>query len=206
MPNWCANSLKLTATNPESKKKLAEIVKELKRAKKAGESAGIFNLIKPIPKALMITAGFLGAGTPEQMALIEAEKKNLDLYGYKNWYDFCVAEWGTKWDARTEDDNSFEIDGNQVTIYFDTAWSPPMGIYPILEEIGFKIEATYIEQGNGYIGFYKDGVDHCEKMEQFFKETAKNEDEDDEEFFPVEAIDDFFVKHGFDHTPSNWGG
>jgi hypothetical protein len=50
MPNWCANSLKLVATTAESEKKLAEIVQELERAKGAGESAGIFNLIKPFPR------------------------------------------------------------------------------------------------------------------------------------------------------------
>jgi hypothetical protein len=202
MPNWCANSLKLTATTPESEKKLAEIVQELKRAKTAGESASIFNIVKPIPKALMITAGFLGAGTPEQTALIEAEKKNIDLYGYKNWYDYCVAEWGTKWDARTEEDK-FVIDGNRVTIYFDTAWSPPMGIYHALEDLGFDIEATYVEQGMGYIGYYKDGIDNCEEMKQFYAEDEEAEDE-----FPVvcEKIDKYFESAGFDHFPSNFGG
>ena len=39
------------------------------------------------------------------------------------------------------------------TAYFDTAWSPPMQIYYALEEMGFEVEATYVEQGVGYIGF-----------------------------------------------------
>ena len=69
MPNWCSNSLKLVATTAESEKKLAEIVQELARAKAAGESASIFNLIKPIPQALNIVAGFRGHGTPEQAEL-----------------------------------------------------------------------------------------------------------------------------------------
>jgi hypothetical protein len=202
MPNWCANSLKLVASTADSEKKLAEIVQELSRAKEAGDDASIFNLVKPIPEALKITAGFLGAGTPEQTALLEAEKRNLETYGYKNWYDFAIAEWGTKWDARTEND-SFEVSGNQVTIFFDTAWSPPMGIYYALEEMGFKVEATYVEQGMGYIGYYTDGVDTCEKMEQFYEGDEEAEDE-----FPVvcEKIDQYFEKAGFDHSPTNFGG
>lgn len=124
MPNWCANSLKLVATTAKSEKKLSEIVYELARAQSVGESANIFNLIKPIPEALRITAGWLGKDTPEQAELEAREQLNLTLYGYKNWYEFCTGEWGTKWDAKTDDDEPFKIDGNQVTIQFDTAWSP----------------------------------------------------------------------------------
>lgn len=206
MPNWCANSLKLIATTAESEKKLAEIVQELARAKAAGESAELFNLIKPVPQALIDTvAGYRGHGTPEQAALEAAEQENLKTYGYKNWYDYCIAEWGTKWDARTSDEDvPYIIDGNQVTIFFDTAWAPPMQIYYALEEMGFKLEATYIEQGIGYIGYYADGVDTCEKMEQFYTEDTE-QDEDD---FPIinHKIDQYFEAIGFDHMPTNLGG
>jgi len=204
MPNWCANSLKLTATTADSEKKLAEIVQELARAKEARDNANFFAIIKPIPEALHITAGFLGHGTPEQQALIEAENKNLKEYGYKNWYDFCVQEWGSKWDAKTCDEaEPYEVYGNQVTIFFDTAWSPPMGIYYALEDMGFKVEATYVEQGMGYIGYYTDGVDTCDKMEQFHED-----DQDDEDFFDglYEKISTYFTRRGFDHAPTNFGG
>jgi hypothetical protein len=205
MPNWCANSLKLVAKTTDSEKKLAEIVQELARAKAAGDDAAIFNLVKPIPKSLHITAGFLGLGTPEQSALLEAEKKNQDTYGYKNWYEFCTGEWGTKWEARTQED-LFIIDGNQVTIFFDTAWSPPMGIYHALEDMGFHVEATYVEQGMGYIGYYTNGMDTCEQMAQFYSQD--NTSEENEEDFPVvcEKVDKFFKRSGFNHMPSNLGG
>jgi len=205
MPNWCSNSLKLVATTAESEKKLAEIVQELARAKTAGESAEIFKLIKPIPQALNIVAGFRGHGTPEQAELEAAEQENLKNYGYKNWYDFSVGEWGTKWDAKTcDEDVPYIIEGNQVTIFFDTAWSPPMGIYYALEDMGFEVEATYVEQGVGFIGYYKDGVDTCEDMEQFQSDT----DVDDEDYFGIlmDKIDAYFLKVGFDHNPSNYGG
>lgn len=205
MPNWCANSLKLVAKTAESEKKLAEIVHELARAHEANESASIFNMIKPIPQALVDTvAGFRGHGTPEQAALEIAQAANLKTYGYKDWYDFCIGEWGTKWDARNcDEDIPYTIESNVVTIFFDTAWAPPMQIYYALEEMGFTVEATYIEQGMGYIGYYRDGIDTCEKMEHFY--TDIDEDEDD---FPIihEKVDNFFINAGFDHMPSNFGG
>jgi len=205
MPNWCANSLKLVATTAESEKKLAEIVYELERAKLANESANLFALIKPIPQDLMITSGWLGKDTPEQAALETAQAANLKKHGYADWYSFCTAEWGTKWDAKTcDEDEPYNLDGNQVTIFFDTAWSPPMNIYYALEEMGFKVEATYIEQGMGYIGHYADGIDTCEKMEQFYTADVE-QDEDD---FPVInlKVDEYFRKNGFDHMPTNFGG
>jgi hypothetical protein len=203
MPNWCANSLKLVATTAESEKKLTEIVCELERAKCAGESAEIFKLIKPIPEALMITSGWLGKDTPEQAALEIEQAANLKKYGYKDWYSFCTGEWGTKWDMNNQyEDEPYTIEGNAVTMVFDTAWAPPMQIYYALEDMGFVVEATYVEQGIGYIGFYTNGVDTCEEMNQFYpdKEDISAEDE------ITLNIYDYFEKKGFDHSPSNLGG
>lgn len=207
MPNWCANSLKLVAKTAESEKKLAEIVQELERAKCAGESAEIFKLIKPIPEALMITSGWLGKDTPEQAALEIEQAANLKKYGYKDWYSFCIGEWGTKWDTKTDDDEPYTIEGNQVTIYFDTAWAPPMNIYYALEEMGFELEATYVEQGMGYIGFYSDGVDNCEKMEQFYPAPTDDPDMEDSAMDEITLkIYDYFEKNGLTHSPTNLGG
>ena len=208
MPNWCANSLKLVATTAESEKKLAEIVSELERAKCAGESAEIFKLIKPIPEALMITAGYLGKDTPEQAALEIEQAANLKKYGYKDWYSFCIGEWGTKWDMNNRyEDEPYTIEGNAVTMVFDTAWAPPMQIYYALEEMGFELEATYVEQGMGYIGFYTDGIDNCEQMSQFYPEPSDDPDMDDSAMDEMTLkIYDYFEKNGFTHSPTNLGG
>jgi hypothetical protein len=48
MPNWTANSLKLTAKNAQSEAKLAELMHELTRAHAADEVPQIFNKIRPI--------------------------------------------------------------------------------------------------------------------------------------------------------------
>ena len=206
MPNWCSNSLKIVATTADSKKKLTEIVGELLRAVTAKENPAIFQMIRPVPEDLKITAGFLGKGTPEQAELEALEADNLKHYGHKNWHSFCLGEWGTKWDMSIADSPEvYEVEGDAVTIYFDTAWSPPEGIYHALEAMGFKVEATYIEQGVGFIGHYRDGVDVCEDMNQFYPVTDNEEDED--EFFHLcRNIDKFFEDAGFTHTPPNFGG
>jgi hypothetical protein len=208
MPNWCANSLKLVAKTADSEKKLAEIVQELERAKGAGESAEIFKLIKPIPEALMITSGWLGKDTPEQAALEIAQNENLKKYGYKDWYSFCIGEWGTKWDMNNQyEDEPYTIEGNRVTMVFDTAWSPPMEIYYALEEMGFEVEATYVEQGVGYIGYYSNGEDHCEEMNQFYPAPTDDPDMEDSAMDEITLkIYDYFEKSGFTHSPSNLGG
>ena len=207
MPNWCSNSLKLVATTAESEKKLSDIVQELARSVAAKDNPTIFEMILPVPEALKITAGREGlAGSPEQITLETKEAENLKQYGHKNWYDFCVSEWGTKWDMTTIDSpDVYELEGNALTIYFDTAWSPPEGIYHALEAMGFEVEATYIEQGAGYIGYYRDGHDVCEDMASFYPVTDNEEDED--EFFHLcQNIDKFFEDAGFTHTPPNFGG
>jgi hypothetical protein len=71
--------------------------------------------------------------------------------------------------------------------------------------MGFKVEATYIEQGMGFIGHYRDGIDFCTDMDQLHPVTDNEEDED--EFFNLcRNIDKFFEAAGFTHSPPNFGG
>jgi hypothetical protein len=196
MPNWTANSLKLIAKNAQSEAKLAQLVQELARAHAADEVPQIFNMIKPIPQPLQIVAGWVGDKV-EQAKLEAAQQLNLKLYGYQNWYDFCVAEWGTKWELRLDETMPFELEGHVLTMWFDTAWSPPIGIYQALEAMGFEVEATYIECGVGFVGYYRAGTDTTEDFDQF---SVIEEAEDYQQF------DDYFTARGFTHSPSNLGG
>jgi hypothetical protein len=75
--------------------------------------------LMPIPKELEITAS-PGTKDEELKKLYEANKAK---YGAESWYDWCIGNWGTKWDARVEDFN--DDDPKDVYIYFETAWSPP---------------------------------------------------------------------------------
>lgn len=76
----------------------------------------------------------------------------------KEWdYGWCVENWGTKWDATCVD--VFSDDGG-ANLIFDTAWGPPIAFYEAMEEIGFRIDATYHESGMAFAGHYCDGDDN----------------------------------------------
>lgn len=169
MPNWCSNSLKITATTDNNRKLLDELEKQFDSMKPV-----IFDMIKPTP---------------------------LDLLDGNGWYDWRIKNWGTKWDATIL---SATRKKNVATLYFETAWAPPIEIYKVLEEEGFKVEATYVEQGVQYAGHYKKGVDFTDDKPQFLlnlydEETDTfNEDQSD--------MAAYFLKAGLKHSPMTFGG
>lgn len=77
-------------------------------------------------------------------------------------YNWCVANWGTKWDIGADPDyrglKATRV-GNQITASFDSAWSPPLGLYNKLVELGFDVQATYWEHGMGFCGIWDNGYD-----------------------------------------------
>lgn len=142
MPNWCNNTVRLVHADP------AMIV----RAKEALTKGTFFDEFVPVPKDLAITP----ASTDTSDEVIKA---NVEKHGYGSWYEFCVNEWGTKWDA---DCHSVDTDPeypDTLEAVFDTAWSPPIAFYEKLERMGFQVEAKYYESGMGFAGMYQDGTD-----------------------------------------------
>ena len=72
------------------------------------------------------------------------------------WYEWNISNWGTKWDAQPFDIN---WEDDCVTFQLETAWSPPLGFYEKVEELGYDIEAYYLEEGMAFVGQYMDGSD-----------------------------------------------
>lgn len=54
--------------------------------------------------------------------------ENIRKYGYPQWYDWCVENWGTKWNVEDDVDVSYDKNTDEYDITFDTAWSVPSGI------------------------------------------------------------------------------
>ena len=166
MPNYCSNVVEIQGPQ--------HILKTLVDHKLD------FQKIHPYPPELDITAGREGADdSPEQKALVAAEESNLEKHGYKNWYDWCVNNWGTKWNAGGDND-AMQVDydedvGNQgiALFQFDTAWAPPLGVLEKLMETHpeLSIECRYHEPGVGFFGVWTDGSDRCYETEQFPKST-----------------------------------
>ena len=98
MPNWCSNTLEI---HHADKKMMRRFVKSWNRGRLLDEFI-------PVPPELKDNC--LGIQEilkrHKQNRNMEYEKElgdlteslNLRFFGYKNWYDFCVNEWGTKWD------------------------------------------------------------------------------------------------------------
>ena len=84
------------------------------------------------------------------------------------WWDFCVNNWGTKWDIGADIGSDKEEYyglkatrvGNQISGTFDSAWSPPIGLYEKLVELGYNVKASYFEPGMAFCGIYDNGFDN----------------------------------------------
>ena len=149
MPNWCNNTVTLEHTDPAM----------IERAKAAFLEGKFLEEFIPVPASLHITAGRLGADDdPEQIALEAQEEANRKAHGYATWYDFCVNEWGTKWDVGADDGYMQDIEGG-VILSFDSAWAPPLAAYEKMLALGFKIHATYFEGGMMFAGDWDNGED-----------------------------------------------
>jgi hypothetical protein len=111
----------------------------------------------PIPQSLRIVAGCVG-DPDEQKKLEEDTARNREVHGYGNWYDYCVNEWGTKWDVGADGNPAQDIPGG-LMLGFESAWAPPCGAYEKLTEQGFRIRAMYFEPGMAFAGVWEDGFD-----------------------------------------------
>ena len=137
MPNWCNNGITLRHADPAM----------IDRVIKGQE--GLLMEFLPTPKELTDTvAGFMGE---DKRAAHEAQQQaNIEKYGYKDWYDWNVANWGTKWDVNL--DSIERVDPNTVSASFESAWAPPTTAYEKLCALGFEIEAMYYEPGMCFVG------------------------------------------------------
>ena len=132
MPNWCENRLTITHKD-------ADVIDNLMAQVRSDEDERLFQHIKPMPDELRNTV--VGTGQDEQTTKYD---------GHTNWYDWSCDNWGTKWDACHL--SWSQIDDNTIEFDFDTAWSPPFGVYEALAEQGFTVEAYYVEYGMMFAG------------------------------------------------------
>ena len=174
MPNWCNNNLTLTHEDPAM----------ILRAKEALDRGEFLSEFIPVPQDLKDTvAGSMGE---DQREAHEAQQKaNREKYGYSNWYDFCVAEWGTKWDVGGDGQTDIHPDGKMLHTTFDSAWSPPVNAYVKLEELGFGVEAMYYEGGMAYAGAYGNGNDEEINLEGMSADDVENHYPEIDEAFGI---------------------
>jgi hypothetical protein len=154
------------------------------RAKEALDRGEFLNEFIPVPKQLQIVAG--SVGDPVEQAKLEADtKRNVEELGYGNWYDFCVGEWGTKWDVGGDGQSDIHPDGKMLHTSFDSAWSPPVAAYDKLVELGFGVNAMYYEGGMGYAGSYDEHGDQEINIEGMSADEIEQEHPELDEAFGI---------------------
>ncbi len=102
MPNWVKTIVHAVDSNVDFNK--------------FTDDEGNFTFKKVIPMPEDIYEGDLG----------ERERQQ---YGSRNWYDWSIENWGTKWDA-------CHVTTYKNTILFDTAWDLAL---PVIRELARKV-------------------------------------------------------------------
>jgi len=159
MPNHVTNEVTFLGSKSR--------IKELREKCKGDKSPFSFQAFCPMPNELQGTSspakivtekelqewkdkvakGELSELEKEYRPITKSEQKELiSKYGFDNWYDWHLENWGTKWDCydhRGEGDDGF--------IIFETAWSTPMLALGKLSRMfdDITIEVKYADEDFG---------------------------------------------------------
>ena len=164
MPNWCNNYLELEHEDPAM----------IERAKKAFAEGKLLAEFCPVPESLHIVAGSVG-DPDEQKKLEEQMGINVATHGYANWYDYCVNEWGTKWDVGGDGDQASQDSPTDLRMNFDSAWAPPIAAMEKFQDLGFKVKLIYWESGMCFAGLYdENGDDYMDYSDMSADEVEAN--------------------------------
>ncbi len=115
----------------------------------AFNNSTLLNAFIPMPEALQPTEDGRVSPPDTQIAL--------QLYGYKDWYDFSVSEWGVKWDVGALDcgggtgGDIERMDDNTVVGGLQSAYSPPREAFKKMGQLGFLYELNF-DEAFAYIG------------------------------------------------------
>ena len=156
MPNWAENDLIVRGPKKDMEKMVEECFSD-----EDGAKCPDFNKIVPYPTKF---SDMDKAAEPIMDAIMKGTHKGpMPKDGFNSGgYDWCIKNWGTKWDAK--DARKFSVSANTLKVTFDTAWSPPKPVilalakkYPTLEitlksyEAGMQYKALLKLKGDKVI-------------------------------------------------------
>ena len=154
MPNWCSNWAELTAPSTQAFDNFVAHME--KHFSWVPPEEDVDDAQKEEP------AGFCGYFVPEPdynaVEVFPAHPelhKNPDAYRMPGWWDFRVSNWGTKWEiGLSRDQITFDRESLSISMSFDSAWSPPLGVYESATTQEWSVDAHYCEPGMDFIGYY----------------------------------------------------
>jgi len=108
---------------------------------------------------------------PDYIKSIELAKKyisNYENYGHPEWYEWRVANWGTKWDA-------CRVCYDENRIVFETAWSSPANILVAISK-GLKNDEFELQFADEDFGSDNNGVVRFRNGNVIEQDLDKGED------------------------------
>jgi hypothetical protein len=145
MPNYCQNDLYITADK--------DTIDKLQAAFEKGE---LLETLRPQPTY----EGYAPNGQP------------CTSEGMPDWWNWRVANWGTKWDVGGKDALSVRDSDTEIRFSFDSAWSPPVQALQSRDDITYRL--YYCECGMAFCGI-ADGGDgfHDDETYEFGEEPEE---------------------------------
>jgi hypothetical protein len=183
MPNWCNNTISIKGSTNSIKDLWVQ----------ASICEGLLQAIKPMPEILEGTT----SPAPDDLDPV-LRRTMIAQTGTDNWYDWCVKNWGVKWDVSLEGleftdngDGTAEISG-----WFDSPWGPPIEAYQQFADDfdSCYLEAFYDEPGMVFVGCWdSEGGDDYYEYSDCTSKTLKD------------IVPDYLIEHfGLDERMAEW--
>lgn len=209
MPNWVNNTMIVTGSVPQ----LTRFTGQAIYVKGEKQVPFVISSFLPCPEGLtkvaypvrIITEEQYKAQNPEdpiQGITIKKQSQLIKKYGYDNWYDWCINNWGTRSDvvnctisagylSKVNRIINGESEGN-ITYRFDTAWNPPIEALTFISKkfpkltfmLNYKDECGELK---GTAIFFNGVVRHNERFALTAQEREElGMDDEDEEAGKIE--------------------
>ena len=186
MPNWCKNRLTISGKKKEIEKclkaignengaidfeKIIPMPSELHKVNSNGVLEDDMNLLRKEQNGEKLSSEELKRLDEKDFQNQISHRENavlalncLEKYGYYDWYDWAIANWGTKWNAAARLDViwiSQSDDKAMCEIIFATAWSAPLPVIKKVSEMFpnliLREEAYDYSMAWGLVYYYTDG-------------------------------------------------
>ena len=181
MPNWCENAIVVTGSKEQVEKfinhvksedsdfdfnnvikmpdnlvvECSNIAKQAYALYYGNETAQYQEFYADTAEELKEKIENFEKNYPNAKYLADSYHQNQTQFGYTNWYDWCNAVWGTKWNPSEVHKGEFvKVAGQelyQIDYYFQTAWSYPEGIYQAIAKLFPNIVVSVdVDEEGGY--------------------------------------------------------
>lgn len=111
---------------------------------------------------------------PRAIEIGKQYQSNLSNHGYRSWWTWRIANWGTKWEIGESQQSILSDEPSFFQMTLETAWSP---IFPALEKMvgdfpELTFELWYLDDGGGFAGVFSNSDGCLGDTELDWRETA----------------------------------